>query len=62
MRKKLINLKGGKGSISYGVILPKSLLESIGCNLDDMTNISVDVKLDTKSGKITISDPKPIEN
>ena len=57
MRKKLINLKGGKGSISYGVILPKSLLESIGCNLDDMTNISVDVKLDTKSGKITICDP-----
>ena len=62
MRKKLINLKGGKGSISYGVMLPKSLLESIGCNLDDMTNISVDVKLDTKSGKITICDPKPIKS
>ena len=29
MRKKLINFKGGKGSVSYGVILPKSLLESI---------------------------------
>lgn len=62
MRKKLINFKGGKGSISYGVILPKSLLESIGCNLDDMKNITVDVKLDTKSGKITICDPKVTEN
>ncbi len=62
MRKKLINFKGGKGSISYGVILPKSLLESIGCNLDDMKNITVDVKLDTKSGKITICDPKAMEN
>jgi len=58
MRKKLINFKGGKGSVSYGVILPKSLLESIGCDLDNMTNITLDIKLDPKIGKITISDPK----
>ncbi len=62
MRKKLITFKGGKGSVSYGVILPKSLLESIGCNLDDMTNVTVDIKLDTKTGKITICDPKTIKN
>ncbi len=62
MRKKLINFKGGKGSVSYGVILPKSLLESIGCDLDNMKNITVDIKLDSKTGKITICDPKTLEN
>ena len=58
MRKKLINFKGGKGSISYGVIVPKTLLESIGCDLDNMKNVTVDIKLDPKTGKITIFDPK----
>ncbi len=62
MRKKLINFKGGKGSVSYGVILPKSLLESIGCDLDNMKNITVDIKLDSKTGKITICDPKTLES
>lgn len=57
MRKKLISLKGGKGSVSYGVILPKVLLESIGCDLNNLNKTTIDVKLDSKSNKITISDP-----
>lgn len=58
MRKKLINFKGGKGSISYGVILPKTLLESIGCDLDNMKNVTVDIKLDPKQVKLLYLTPK----
>ncbi len=58
MRKKFLSLKGGKGSVSYGVIIPKALLEFIGCDLNNIDKTTIDIKLDPKGRKITISDPE----
>lgn len=61
MRKKLLKLKGGKGSASYGIIIPKPLLEFIGCELNELDNTTIDIQLSKNGKKITISDPKTTE-
>lgn len=61
MKKKFMKFKGGTGGTSYGIIIPRTLLEFMGCDLDKMDKTIVDIRLDPSGRKVTISDPEIVE-